>query len=537
MRVPSWTGLTPLLAFILLFAALPVAVLFSTGVLSGNGAAGLSSALESPLGVRAIENSLEQGALSAAFATLLGYPAGIAISRWEFPGRSVLRALLPVPFLLPSLVVIFGALELFGPGGLLSAPIPAFGVLSHGIPGILVVNVAFNAPMVALLTSSATSQAPAAPEEAVLLLGGGPLRAYREVWGPASALGALAGALLTFLFSALAFAAPLVVCGARCYTVEARVFVLAQVLAQPSAAADLALWGVLVFAIPAAIYAIAVSTVRRRGSGRTRPPRPIRGAGWRAIPFLTALGALVAGEMVLLGSVLLRGIVGSRGTVGEGLASLFQPSTTHRVGIPTAAALGNTLLFGALAAGFVLLLSIGAAGALRRRVRTAVLVEIALFVPLLVSPVLLAFSLATVWRPVLGGEDGVWILIVVSQTMLGLPLAFPQVRLALSRLGSAPSDAATCLGAGPTLAYLEVDLPRIARSLGSATLLALAVGIGEFTATYFLFIPRYTTLPVELYLLQSVRLPAESAALAAILLLTSLVAFLAVELGGRRLAV
>ncbi|MCI4346191.1 MAG: ABC transporter permease subunit [Thermoplasmata archaeon] len=533
MRLRSVAGLFPLQLFLLGFALLPAALLVGEAVASSGGASAWWALLGTPLDRAAITDSLVQGALSALFATALGYPVGVLLGRWQFPGRSLAIAFLPVPFLLPSLLVLLGLADLVGPTGLLVGALPGVAWLDSGIPGILLVNVLFNAPIVALLTATGVRNSPAEQEEAAELLGAPPGRVYREVWGPLSLLGAAAGALLTFLFSALSFAAPLIVCGPRCFTIEDRVYFLVQVLAEPHAAALLALWAVTLFAVPTVLYGFLLRSMRRRGGHRRAAPRPLSRGRWRVVPVLAAGGALFGAELLLLGTILYRAVVPASGPVGASWGKLFGASVSSRLGISTGQVLLNTFLFASLAAGIVLLLAIAAGLAYRRAPRAAAATENLLFLPLLVSPVLLAFSLATFWRPLLGGANSVWVLIVVSQATAALPLSVPPVLQALTRLSRPATEAAATLGARPLAAYFDVELPRALRGLGSGALLALAIGLGEFTATYFLYLPRFTTLPVELYLLQGARQFSLLPAVGGLLLVVSLLAFLGVELGGR----
>ncbi len=524
----------PVLAFVALFALLPVAILFADGAVSAGGWAGVAAALGNPLNRAALANSLVQGGLSAAGAFLVGYPAGVFLGRYRFRGRSLIQSVLLVPFLLPSLVVVLAVQGLFGPAGSLSSLAPALGVFGSGLGGIVAVNVVFNLPVVALLTAVGVESSSTTLEETAATLGAGPLRTYLDVWGAPSLVGGLAGALLTFLFSALAFAAPLLLCGPRCYTLEARVWSLATVLLQPTAASVLALLLVLFLAAPTLVYLAIVHRLRRAGS-RARP-RPVS----RADPASLLLGgftvAVVGGVAVVLGSIVLRALVPpTRGAPwGASFTALFSPTVESALGISAAGALLNSLLFASAAAILAVLLGVLSGHASRGRGRAAIGLQFVLFVPLLLSPIVLSFSLAEFWRPLLGGESTVWLLILLSQATLALPFSLQGLQAALVRLPPGPREAARLLGARPFQAYLDADLPAVGGALRTATLFAFALGLGEFTATYFLATPSFTTVPVLLYGLQQVRQFAAAEAAAALLLLASLAVFLAVTVGGRR---
>ncbi|HYK93775.1 MAG TPA: ABC transporter permease subunit [Thermoplasmata archaeon] len=533
-RTRPFAYLVPVIGFVSLFGILPAAVLFADGVGALGGPSSITSVLGNSLNRAALRNSLEQGAASAIGAFVVGYPVGVFLGRHGWRGRSWMEGILLVPFLLPSLVVVLAVQEVFGPGGFLAPHGGALAALGHGLGGILVVNVVFNVPIVALLTAVGVESGSASLEESALTLGASPARVYQEVWGPPSLIGAFAGCVLTFIFSALAFAAPILLCGPRCYTLEARVYSLASILLEPSAASVLALVMVAFLAVPAVVYLAVVFRLRQRSSpGRHRP---IDWGNPMSVALAVTTGVVLGGTIFLLGSVVARSLLpmsGGAGWAGAWLA-LASPRVEATTGISAGGAIVNTLLFATAAALIALLLGVLAGHSTTRQPRSAPGIQFLLFVPLLLSPVVLAFSLAQFWRPVFGGESTVWLLIILSQATLALPFSLQSVQVALTRLPAGPRESARVLGASPFRAYLDADLPAIRGAITAAALFAFALGLGEFTATYFLATPTFTTLPVLLYSLQSLRqVPAASAA-AALLLLVSVGLLVGVSAGGRR---
>ncbi|MGA8542824.1 MAG: ABC transporter permease subunit [Thermoplasmata archaeon] len=528
--------LLPVVAFVALFALLPVAILFIDSITAAGGASGVAGILAAPNNVRAIENSLVQGGLSAGFAVALGYPAGIFLGRYNWKGRAAVRSFLLVPFLLPSLVVVFGVLDLFGPSGLVSSIIPSLSVFGSGLPAIVVANLLFNVPIVVLFTAAGCEGSFAELEESVATLGGSPARAYLDVWGPPTWAGVIAGGLLTFLFSALSFAPPLLLCGPGCYTVEAQVWFLDTFGLQPTAAGVLSAAMVALFLLPTAAYLLAVGRLRSTGGHRSPTPRTIRGRSPVALALAGETAVVLAAVFGLLGAVLYRTLVPvGGGGPGSAWSALFSSTTTQKLGISALGAVGNTLFFASVAAGIALVLGIVTGYAIARRPGRAEGLGLLLFVPLLLSPVVLAFSLAEFWRPLLGGESTVWALVIVSQATLALPLALQSLEIPLAGLSREEREVARTLGATGWGAFLDADLPRVRDGLVTAGLFAFALGLGEFTATYFLVTPMFSTLPVALYNLSNTRyLPAVVDAAAGLLLLLSLAVFGLIVLGGRR---
>jgi len=527
------TVLVPALAFVALFTLLPVAFLFATALAGAGGPGAMGTVLSNPLNLGSVSNSLLQGGLSAGAAVALGYPAGVLFGRYRWRGRALLRSFLLVPFLLPSLVVVFGVLDLFGPSGLLSTALPRLAWFGTGLPAILAVNMVFNVPMVALFTAAGTESASVDLEETVATLGGSPARAYRDVWARPTWVGAAVGGLLTFLFSALSFAPPLVLCGSRCYTVEVEIYKLEFSL-HPSEAGVLALAMVLFFLVPTVLYMLLLGRIRAL-PGRRAATRPL---SWRSpvsIALAAETAAILAAVFAVLGAVLYRTVAPVGGsTAGAAWAKLFSPATTARLGVSVYGMVENTLLFATAATAIAILFGIVLGYAVvGRRFRTRAL-GVLLFLPLLISPVVLALALATFWRPLLGGAVNIWFLVIVSQAILALPFALQSIEIPLAGLTPRAREAAQSLGAPPWGAFLDADLPRIREGLATAGLFAFALGLGEFTATNFLVTAQFTTLPVGLYRLEDARLFGVADAAAGLLLLLSLAVFLALSVGGRR---
>jgi thiamine transport system permease protein len=542
----SWRSLSvavaelPITLFVLLFVALPAAGLFVGAVESfglGSGFAALlwGPSLGSEVARRALENSLVQGLFSAGLAVAWGYPCGIFLGRHRFRGRDLLFSFLLIPFLLPPLVVVLGIDELFGG----AAPaFPGLALLGHGLTAIVLANVFYNASIVALFTSAAIANASPRLEEACTSLGGGGWLRFRDVWGRGSLLGAASGGLVTFLLSFVGFAAPLLLGGPSNYTIEVWIYTLSRtVYAAPTLAAGLALWTVLLLTIPALLYLIVARRARLAGGQERGNPRlyPVQ---WRR-PATAALAATMGALVVFVGSMLVAVVLLSFRLVGGGWgaanwSALFSMRTTEAVGIPTGQALVNTLFFAGAAAVIVAALVLLMTYSSTSPRREMGVLEGFAFLPVLLSPVILAFALRSFWGTTLGLPPFLWTLIVVSQAALALPFVLQSLRASLRGLPATRRLAAQTLGATPWRAFWETDVPLLRPALVAGATFAFALGLGEFAATNFLYIPTYTTLTVEAYLLETLRLPGPASALGALLVVASGIALFLLIRGGNR---
>lgn len=107
------------LAVLGVFFALPVAGMVSRGLFEGGrfDPGAMWEVLTRERTLRVLWFTLWSAAAGTALSLLLGLPAAYALHRLEFPGRRVLRALLLVPFVLPTLVVGVAFRQLFSTSG------------------------------------------------------------------------------------------------------------------------------------------------------------------------------------------------------------------------------------------------------------------------------------------------------------------------------------------------------------------------------------------------------------------------------------
>ena len=570
LRLRDLWGFAPAALFVLLFALLPLLALVADAIGERGGLAGLTAVLVgngifARLTRQGLSNSLWQGALSAGLAFSWGFPTGAFVGRRTFRGRELLLGFLLLPFLLPTLVVVLGVQELFAGGGagagapgLLTSLWAPASQLGHGLPGIVTVNVFYNTSVVTLFTASGTSQASGSLEEAVATLGGGPWRAFRDVWGRPALLGASAGTLLTFLFSFLSFAPPLILGGGSNYTIEDWIYAFFELRPGVPLGISLtvSLWTMVLLLVPSVVYVLLARRVRLVATGPDRSTgalRPISLGGLRPLrwswdlPFLVATVLLVGFVALLLGGVLGGSFLafpgpGRSGTTFSTTAwsLLFSDRVTQALsGTSTVQVIGNTLFFAGVSTLLLLLVGLVAGYSRLRHPWSGLAVDVLSFVPLLSSPIILALALWSFYAGSLYTSSLLWVLIVGAQAGLALPFALQTMSTAFRANPPAPREAAETLGATRLRAFLDADVPLARYALVTASLFTFSLSLGEFAATNFLYTPPYTTLVVEMYFLTGGHLlGAASAAVAqavgGLLVLVSLASFLVILGVGRR---
>ena len=440
---------------------------------------------------------------SAGAATLvtllLGLPATFVLYRLRLPGRGFLRALVVMPFVMPTVVVGVAFRTLLAPSGALGA------LRLDGTPvAIIAAMVFFNLAVVVRTVGSMWEHLDPRREQAAAALGATPWQVLRTVTLPTLAPAVIAAASIVFLFCATAFGVVLTLGGLRYSTVETEIYLLTTQFLDLQAAAALSLLQLVVVA--GLLFAAHVTRTRRehaveRAAARS-VARPVRR---RDAPVLGL--SLLA--LVLVVTPVLTLVLGSlRVDDGWGLAHYRALGTTgggSALLVPVTEALANswrvavdaTLL--AMFLGCLVALVVSRRGRSRAERRGIGLLDAAFMLPLGVSAVTLGFGfLITLDRPPLDLRTSP-VLVPIAQAMVALPLVVRTISPVLRSIEPRQRQAAASLGASPLRVLRTVDLPVVWRPLLAATGFAFAVSLGEFGATSFLARPGRPTLPVVIY--------------------------------------
>ncbi|MER5693464.1 ABC transporter permease [Streptomyces mirabilis] len=448
-----------------------------------------------------------QALASTALTLLIALPGAYVFARFDFRGKQVLRAVVTIPFVLPTVVVGTAFLALVGRGGLLDQ---LWGVrLDTTVWAILLAHVFFNYAVVVRTVGGLWSQLDPRQEEAARMLGASRFAAWRKVTLPALSPAVAAAALMVFLFTFTSFGVVQILGGPTFSTLEVEIY------RQTSEIFDLATAAVLTivqFVAVGAILAVHAWTVRRRETAlRLVAPevtvRRPRGAGQWAL-----LGGVLASILVLL--VLPLGVLVQRSLDapgGYGFA-YYRALTSADSGIflvAPIAAIGNSLEYALAATAIAVVIGGLAAAALtlpQSRLRptggtsmTGRLLrgfDALLMLPLGVSAVTVGFGfLIALDEPPLDLRSS-WILVPLAQALVGVPFVVRTMLPVLRAVDGRLREAAAVLGASPWRVWREVDLPMVRRALLIAAGFAFAVSLGEFGATVFIARPDNPTLPV-----------------------------------------
>jgi sulfate transport system permease protein len=181
--------------FLTVFVVLPLVVVFAQAFSKGIGA--YFSALTDPEALSAIRLTLTVAAISVSLNLVFGVIAAWAITKFEFPGKTLLISLIDLPFSVSPVisglvfVLLFGAQGFFGPW-----------MQAHNIqvlfaaPGIALATTFVTFPFVARALIPLMHEQGTQEEEAAISLGASGLQIFFRVTLPNIKWGVLYGVLL-----------------------------------------------------------------------------------------------------------------------------------------------------------------------------------------------------------------------------------------------------------------------------------------------------------------------------------------------------
>jgi len=485
-------------AFLAIFFAFPVVMLVERGFVGDSGltAAPVVSVLSSARTWRIVGQTLLQAVVGTVGSVALGLPGAYVLYRCRFPGRRAVRALVGVPFVLPSVVVGVAFSSLLGTGG----PLAWLG-WQDSFAAVVPALVFFNYSVVVRTVGAMWSRLDSRAEDAARSLGAGRARVFFTVTLPALTPAIASAAALVFLFCASAFGVVLVLGGAGYGTVETEIWYQTTQLLNLPAAAALSIVQLVIVAIALAAANAARTRQERALSLRAASAdQPLRSSDWPAVA-VTAL--VVVGLIAPLASLVARSFT----TVdGWGLDNYARFASTGKgFSVPVWQAAVNSLATAVAAAALAVMLGVLVSYVLSRRPASALgvrgmrLIDAAFMLPLGVSAVTVGFGfLISLNRPPLDLRSS-WTLIPVAQAMVALPLVVRTLLPTWRAIDPRLQQAAASLGASAPRTLRTVDAPALLRGLGLALGFAFATSLGEFGATSFLARPDRPTLPVIIF--------------------------------------
>jgi iron(III) transport system permease protein len=471
----------------------------------------VATVFRNPIYLVGLRNALAIAVLSTAVAGTLGVAAALLLHRYEFPGRRLLAALIPLPLMVPPFVGAVGMKQLLGTTGALNALLIRIGVLDARAPidwlrdSRFAVVVALTAlhlyPIVFFNVQAALAGLNAEMEEAARSLGCRGFRLFRRITLPAILPSVFAAASIVFIWAFTELGVPLMCDFQRVTSVQ--IFSGLKDLGRNPFVYALV---VVVLATTVAFYALARRLVRvgshRVGAAkgvRAQRPRRLRPAA--ALAVAGTLAAIVGVAALPNVSVVLLAL--SRDWYATILPSSLtldhvRTALAHDVVVPS---IGNSLRYVTLSTAFDLVVGTSIAYLVTRtRSRAARVLDAAAMLPLAVPGLVMAFGYLAIsreGRPLsfLNPLRDPTALLVIAYSVRRLPFVVRSAAAGLAQVSIALEEAAASLGAGAISTFRRVTLPLLGPHLLAGGIFAFALSMLEVSDSLILA-QRQATFPI-----------------------------------------
>lgn len=162
----------------------------------------------------ALTLSVQTASASTAVCILVGVPMALVLARGRFRGRSVLRALVLLPLVLPPVVGGIALLYTFGRQGLLGRQLDVLGIrIAFSTTAVVLAQSFVSLPFLVVSLEGALRSAEAGYEHVAATLGARPTTVLRTVTVPLVLPGLMSGAVLAFARALGEFGATLTFAG------------------------------------------------------------------------------------------------------------------------------------------------------------------------------------------------------------------------------------------------------------------------------------------------------------------------------------
>ncbi|ABX06081.1 MAG TPA: iron ABC transporter permease [Herpetosiphon sp.] len=509
-----WILALPALAFFVLFFGVPLWAIMQRAFAEKGLGAAIQMVFSNRSLLQVVAWSAWQATLSTMLTLLLGVPTAYILAHYRFPGRALLRSLIAVPFVLPTVVVALAFRALLGERGLINRWLVAWLELAQppleleqSLGMILIAHVFFNLTVVVRLLTAYWSNHDPRLEASAQVLGAPRWRVWLEVTLPLAMPALLAAALLVFTFTFSAFGTVLLLGSSQQRTIEVEIYDQAIHQFNLPIAATLSLLQILTSLGLTLAY---TRLVRRSSVPQEAQALSLRRA--RTWPSRVAIGGvmLLASSLIVLPLASL--VLGALRIEGQWSLEYFRMLGINQRGsyayVPPTQAMLNSLRYAGITTILALVFGLPCAYLLAQpQGRLTRLLDGVLMLPLGTSAVtvglgyIIAFRSYEFWgweTPDLRRWSG---LLPLAHTLLALPFVIRTMVPALRRLNPQLREAARMLGAKPWQAWREVDLGLLLPSIMAAGLFAFTVSLGDFGAALVVSVtsPATATMPVVIF--------------------------------------
>ena len=442
--------------------------------------------------------TLWQAGVSTFLTLLVAIPGAYLLYRRAFPGQQLIKALITVPFVLPSIVVAVGFavfrnfhdfwVEL------------GFTFLLDPVYWIIAAHVFVNYSIAVRTIGGVWATLDAEVEEAAALDGAGRIKTLFAISLPQLRPAIFSASALVYLFSATSFGIVLVLGGGQVLAIETAIYFAATQFLDLEGAAALVLVQTLITALAFFVgSSLAKGTIglEQVFEEVRKPPVDLRD-----LPAVLVTAVVVFGLILMpLLLVLVEAFQVGDGFGFENFENLATRGARDLLNISVLDAALNSLRNMVVAASIAFTLGTIVSWLLVRTSKK--FLDLVFLAPLGVSSVVLGFGFLVSFDAQWFALRSSWLIAPLAQALIALPMVIRLVYPALVSIGKEPIDNASLDGASSWQTWRFVESGMIKGVLLTAVGYAAIISVGEFGASSFLAYGSQGTIPTLLFRLIS----------------------------------
>jgi thiamine transport system permease protein len=464
----------------------------------------------------AVHFTIAQAVLSAVLSIALAIPVARALARRRFAGRNLLITLLGAPFLMPVIVAIFGLLAVFGRSGFFNLALSKLGlppVSIYGMTGVVLAHVFLNMPLAVRMILSGWAAIPQERLRLARALSLSPADVFRHIEWPMLRMVLPGIAVAIFAICLTSFAVALILGGGpRATTVELAIYQALRFEFDLPRAALLAVVQLTLCAL-AVLMADRLTMPPAFGVGLDQQAQPFAYPGWRRLADVAILTLATLFVALPLITVIWAGLP----NISALPPSVWQAALwSITIAIPS----------GAIATAGALVLALA-------RDRNPLFGLVA-SLPMAISALVMGTGLFLVLREFTNPTALALPVTLVVNAALSLPFAYRILSPEARDLNAGYGRLSLSLGLSPLHRLLRVTLPRLARPLGFAMGVTVALSMGDLGVIALFATEGTATLPLAVQRLMGAYRMDLAAGAASLLVLTSFLLFWIFDQWGRR---
>lgn len=454
-----------------------------------------------PFYLRCLRNSLFVSILATIFSLVIGVPFAFFTSRFELPGKSLIRTLATLPLILPTFIGAEAWILLLGRNGLLSNLFRELGITLptlYGWQGIVLVFTLQFFPYVFMMVSASINSIDSSLEESARNLGANHWRVFRTVTLPVVTPSIFAGGLIVFYLSIENFGVPTLIGeDYRVLAVQAYNEFISEMGGNPSMAGALSM---ILVSITLLVTIMQKYWVERRSytMSSLRPPEVKKLKRLQTFfvwlfcasvvflslfPFLVVIVSSVTrtqGPVMYFGEFSLKNLANAIQVAPRPILNSFFLATV-------ATFIGMT--FG-LAVSYLVV---------RRRGPATYLLDILIMLPLIVAGTVLGIALAVTFNKGRIILTGTWMILVLAYFVRKVPFSIKTTSSILQQIDASVEEASINLGVPPLRSFLKVVVPVMLPGIIAGAIIMWVTTLAELSSTIVLYYGPWSTMTVQIF--------------------------------------